>query len=316
MTKIFVLGGTGFIGEPALIQIASRPGVQVSALARSQSTAKRINALGANAVIGDLSVPGPWQEAVAQADVVVHVAQPATFGQRVTASTARQYEADRLAMDRNLFAALPTGRKTRVVYVAGNSYYGETGNGAPKDETMTPQPTGFGPYIMSAVEGVERLASDDREVIVAFPGAVYGKGSWFKQYFLDPIAANKPVMRVSGPEHWASPILVDDCGRAIAHLALLDTARVIGASSRYFLVDDQPATYNDLAVAAARAMAKPLKSRAIPGFMLGLFAGQIIRSYMETDSKYSNAKLRATGFEFLHPSFSTGIPSLFLKAPE
>src|SRR5271170_4491827 len=108
-------------------------------------------------------------------------------------------------MERNLFEALPAGRKTRLVYVAGNSYYGETGAGASLDETMTPRPTGFGPYITAAVDAVERLADAGREVVVAFPGAVYGNGSWFKQYFPDPIAVNKPVMRVSGPHHWVSP---------------------------------------------------------------------------------------------------------------
>ena len=204
-TKVFVLGGTGFIGEPALRSLAGRSDVEIEALARSPSKARGFEAAGAKAVIGDLKTPGSWRDAVARADAVVHIAQPATFGARVTRSAAARYESDRLTMDRNLFEALPAGRKTRLVYVAGNSYYGETGAGAPLDETMTPRPTGFGPYITVAVDTVERLADAGREVVVAFPGAVYGNGSWFKQYFPDPIAVNKPVMRVSGPHHWVSP---------------------------------------------------------------------------------------------------------------
>jgi nucleoside-diphosphate-sugar epimerase len=309
--NVFIVGATGFIGEAILKALIRTPDVTVRALARSTSSAQRIRAAGALAVTGDLKSAGAWQKAVAEADLVVHAAQPATFGQRITAKVARRYEAERLTLDRQLFGELRSDRKMRLVYLSGNSFYGETGAGQLKDETMTPRPTGFGPYIQSAVHAAEALAGINREVIVVFPGAVYGRGSWLKQYFLDPIEAGKPVMRVSGPPHWASPILVHDCGRAVAHLALMDSSQLRTPSERFFLVDDRPVTYDDIAASAATALGKTLKTRNVPGFMLGLFAGAIVRSYMETDSKYSNAKLRATGFEFQHPTITTGMASLF-----
>ncbi|MGZ3425912.1 MAG: NAD-dependent epimerase/dehydratase family protein [Polyangia bacterium] len=305
-TPVFVLGATGFIGERALHHLVASRDLEVSALARSPAAAARIEAAGAKALLGALDKDGDWQRAVAKAEVVVHAAQPQTFGKRITAAVARRYEADRLALDGRLFAALPGDRRTRLVYVSGNSFYGETGTGAPLDETMTPHPTGFGPYIVRAVEAVERLHGPNREVIAAFPGAVYGRGSWMKQFFIDPIAAGKKVMRLSGPPHWASPIHVDDCGRALAHLVTLRSPE-----RRYFLVDDEPKTYDDLARTLADVMRRPLKIQTIPGFMLGLFAGQIIRSYMQTDSRYSNRRLRASGFEPKYPTIATGIPALF-----
>ncbi len=311
MTRnVFVLGATGFIGTAVLRSLTRNPTVTVQALARSARAADHIAAAGARPVSGDLGEPGAWQKAVSLADVVIHAAQPATFGQRITPSVARAYEARRLTLDAHLFGALPMGRRTRVVYVAGNSYFGETGSGTPQTEAMTPRPTGFGPYIQAAVEAARALADTGREVIIAFPGAVYGRGSWFKQYYLDPIEAGKPVMRVAGPAHWASPISVEDCGRALAHLALVDSAILQSPVEGYFLVDDKPVTYDEIAITAAAVLQKPLKVRVIPGWMLGLFAGGIVRSYMETDSKYANVKLRATGFEFRDPTIDQGIRRL------
>jgi NAD dependent epimerase/dehydratase family enzyme len=89
------------------------------------------------------------------------------------------------------------------------------------------------------------------------------------------------------------------------------SSRLRTSTERFFVVEDKPVTYDEIAAAAASAVAKPLKTRSIPGWLLGLFAGGIIRSYMETDSKYLNAKLRATGFQFQHSTIDTGMPSLF-----
>lgn len=309
--QVFVVGATGFIGEQVLRSLLTMQDVAVTAMARSATSAQKLESLGAAVLRGDLELDGAWQQALSNVDVIVHVAQPATFGQRVTKKAAVDYEKDRLLMDQRLFAALPTSHSLRLVYVAGNSYYGETGAGPALDEHMKPNPTGFGPYITKAVHNVEALANPNLQVVIAFPGAVYGQGSWLKQYFIDPIAGGQAVMRISGAAHWASPVHVKDAGAAIAHLASMAAGNFATRAERFFVVDQQPVTYDEIAASVAKALNKPLKTRSIPGFLLGLFAGEVVRSYMQTDSKYSSAKLQATGFHFEYPSIATGIPSLF-----
>ena len=310
MTRILLVGASGFIGRETLAALTARPDVAVEALVRSDASAKEAAKLGAAPILGDLEHQGNWRDVAARADVIIHAAQPPTFGQRVTEKAARTYETRRLAMDRNLFEALPAGGAKRIVYVSGNSFFGETGAAAALDETMERHPTGFGPYIQSAVAQAERQAEKGHETIVAFPGAVYGAGSWLKQYFIHPIKAGKAVMLVAGRPKWASPVAVSDCGGAIAHLALLPSERLASRAERYFVVDDRPATYDEIAEAVARALGKNARIRRIPGFMLQLFAGKIVRSYMETNSKYRNDKLKATGFALRYPTIDSGIPAL------
>jgi uncharacterized protein len=171
MARLFVTGGTGFIGR-VLVELARDAGHDVQVLARA----------GGENVRGDLMERGAWEAEARRAELVVHLAQPPTFGGRVTRARATAYADARLRMDANLLGAIsPTAR---VVYVAGTSFYGDLGP-IVRDETATPRPRGWGPYIAPALEAVERRAG--ARVVTAFPGYVYGDGSWFREFVLLPI---------------------------------------------------------------------------------------------------------------------------------
>ena len=75
--SIFVTGGSGFIGG-AFLRLALAAGKQVQVLTRSESSAERVRRQGAQPVLGDLTAPGPWQAVAAQAETVLHLAQPET----------------------------------------------------------------------------------------------------------------------------------------------------------------------------------------------------------------------------------------------
>ena len=119
--RIFVTGATGFIGAHFL-RAAVTVGHQVDALTRSKDCAASLSCLGATAIVGDLSdAEGVWREALTNADAVVHLAQPQTFGGRLTKARARQYCVSRLKMDRVLFHAIDPAKTRRIIYVAGTS---------------------------------------------------------------------------------------------------------------------------------------------------------------------------------------------------
>ena len=117
---IFVTGGTGFIGARTLYNLQNENDIEVLALARSERSAGKIKDSGATPIPGDMLKPGDWQNQVSKAGIVIHVAQPETFGKRITKTTAKRYEADRLAMDHNLFEALSKEYKPKLVYMSGH----------------------------------------------------------------------------------------------------------------------------------------------------------------------------------------------------
>ncbi|MCB1484663.1 MAG: NAD-dependent epimerase/dehydratase family protein [Hyphomicrobiaceae bacterium] len=302
--RIFVTGATGFIGA-ALLRAATQAGCEVDALTRSENHAASLTALGVRAVVGDLlDETGIWRDAVSKADAVIHLAQPQTFGGRVTKSRARRYCASRLAMDRALFTAIDPARTRRIVYVAGTSYYGECGHEI-CDEDAVPHPRGWGPYLRPAIETLPSYVDCGLPIVAAFPGWVYGPGSWFAQYVLEPLHAGKPVYGLRGRPRYTSPVHLDDCAHALLHL--IDHGKV---GSRYFIVDDAPIHGEQLAELAAKALNVNGHGRKLPFTLLKLLVGQVIAESLAYENRLSNNRLRSTGFVFKFPSCEQGVPQV------
>jgi len=303
----FVTGGTGFIGS-AVVAALVAAGEPVQALTRSSHSAAAVRQLGAEPVPGDLVAPGDWQRQVRAAGRVVHAAQPATFGGRLTAKVGQRYRADRLVQDRALLDALdPT---SRLVYLSGNSYFGQTGPDTARDETMDRHPTGFGPYVQDAVAEVRRRIDTGLDAVVAFPGAVYGDGAWLAQYTLTPLRAGKPVYELGGRRRRTSPIAVTDVARAVTFLTAQPAEAFSDVGRLLFLVDDQPLTFHEINQIAAASLDLPARYRRVPAPLMRLLAGQVGYEYLATDAVYSNARLSSLGFQLEHPSAHEGIPAL------
>lgn len=77
--KIFVTGGTGFVGN-ALLRKLIGDGHSVTALVRSEDGAAHVEALGARPVFGSLSNTLDWADRLRGHDAVVHAAGPIDFG--------------------------------------------------------------------------------------------------------------------------------------------------------------------------------------------------------------------------------------------
>ncbi len=56
-------------------------------------------------------------------------------------------------------------------------------------------------------------------IVTAFPGWVYGNGSWFRERVIEPVMAGRRVLQFGDTGPWVSPIHVHDCARALVHLA-------------------------------------------------------------------------------------------------
>jgi nucleoside-diphosphate-sugar epimerase len=303
VSSVFVTGGSGFIGT-AFVRAAVAGGWTVRALARSGSSASRLRALGAEPVEGDvLDEHGAWRAVAADSDTVAHVAQPQTYGGRITGARARRWRDERLTMDRALLSALDPARVQRVVYVAGTSYYGNCGADVPHDEDVTPRPQGWGPYVAPALDALHEYAARGLPVVTAFPGWVYGPGSWFAEYVIEPLHAGKPVTGLSGRSRITSCVHVDDSAAALVHLLTHGEP-----GRRYFVVDDAPVESDRLGRAAAAALGVPFRSRSVHPLICRLLLGRIITESLQYENRLSNRRLRATGWTPRFATYEHGVP--------
>lgn len=302
--RLFVTGGTGFIGT-RFVSLALEAGYRVRVLTRNARAAEQWKHEGVSVVQGDLLTPGPWQEEAAASDEVVHLAQPLTFGARVTHQRAMAYREQRLRMDSMLLDSLKPGTVRRVLYVGGTSYYGDQGSQL-VTEDATPRPTGWGPYIAPAIESLPRHLERGLPLVETYPGSVYGLGSWFVEYALVPLKAGKRLFGLKETlTHHMSPIHVEDCARALLHL--LEHGEV---GRRYFVVDDQPATFGELTRVAAEALGVSYRKVFVPRWLCRLLLGPVLTDSLTSEARLSNARLHGTGFQFHYPTLREGVPAL------
>ncbi|MDF1552054.1 MAG: TIGR01777 family oxidoreductase [Deferrisomatales bacterium] len=122
--KIFVTGGTGFVGS-RLVPFLVQAGHRVHLLLRDQE--RRPPAAPVVTVsVGDPNLPGPWWEPLAGCDAAVNLAGHPIFC-RWTAKVKALIRDSRIATTRNLVAALPGDRPFPLVSASGIGIYGDGG---------------------------------------------------------------------------------------------------------------------------------------------------------------------------------------------
>lgn len=78
MLRVFVTGGSGFLGQK-LISSLIQNGHQVMALSRSQQSDKTLSNLGASVTRGDLQHIDEWKHCLKGCDIFFHLAAPVIF---------------------------------------------------------------------------------------------------------------------------------------------------------------------------------------------------------------------------------------------
>jgi nucleoside-diphosphate-sugar epimerase len=229
--RIFLTGGTGYIGA-AVLDALVRGGHRVDALARNSEKAAELQARGATPVLGNLSEPATYADAVAVADGAVHTAYE--YSPR-----GRQVDAD--AIDAMLAAPSKPGRF--FIYTSGVWVLGSCAS--PLDESADLQPAELVAWRPSHEQRVLAAASGGLRTAVIRPGIVYGGsrgivGGLFKD------AANGLVRVVgSGENHW--PLIYErDLGELYLRLAVHPDA-----SGIFHANDEGDEQVNDLVAAIA-----------------------------------------------------------------
>ena len=209
--KIFITGGTGYIGS-AVARKAISLGHQVTALVRddkSQAAGELIR-LGASLHLGDLRSPDSFSAAAGAADGVIHAAST----NDALAGTADEATAVAMLSQMNSGAAF--------VYTSGTWVYGNT-RGEPATEASTLNPTPLVAWRPAVEQSVRALATR-RSVaaVILRPGMVHGYGGGVFG-MLAGMALQSGCVKLVGDRrnHWPT-VHVDDL--AAAYLSAVERA--------------------------------------------------------------------------------------------
>jgi dihydroflavonol-4-reductase len=175
--KVFVTGGTGFIGGEVVRQLRGR-GDEVVCLARSPQKALGLTELGCEIVAGDLGDAEALRSGMKGCDAVAHVAAMYEVGIPAKQHPA-MYEANVRGTERVMRAALEA-KVAKVVYVSTVGIFGDT-HGEVVDESYQHPGREFTSYYeetkLEAHRIVRRMMREDGlPGVIVQPGGVYGPG--------------------------------------------------------------------------------------------------------------------------------------------
>ncbi len=175
--KIFLTGGTGFIGGEVARQLRAR-GDEVSCLVRTLEKGKTLAELGCELVNGDLSDTAVLRAGMEGCDAVVHAAAMYEVGIPAKQHPA-MWEANVAGTERVMKAALEA-KVPRTVYVSTVGAFGNTHRKVVDETYEHPGKEFTSYYEETKLEGhrvVKRMIADQNlPAIIVQPGGVYGPG--------------------------------------------------------------------------------------------------------------------------------------------
>ncbi|KAI1820713.1 putative NAD dependent epimerase/dehydratase [Xylaria intraflava] len=278
--RIFMTGGSGYIGS-RIVELALREGHTIRALSRSAAGTAKLQALGAEPVPGDVSSLDILRAEAAQADVVIHLADP--WIDNFSAPYEKVIGIDGAAVDAMVQGlAKSTGRKllidtSGVGVVKPDDHDGET------DEDAAPNPNPLNGRIHRETHSLSKAGHGGvRVCMMRLPPFVYGRGASGVKLFMEIFAKLGFVPCVGGGTTRTSVVHVDDAARA--YVLAITRACVGDGNVRaiYNLTSSTETTFRELGAAMADALALPLREMSVSettaaagGLVAGFFSDRI-----------------------------------------
>jgi dihydroflavonol-4-reductase len=175
--RAFVTGGGGFIGRQLVRRLVAS-GVEVRAMARSDSSAAWLRDAGCDVVGGDVLDASAMADALGGCDVAYHLAGDYRVGIRPSERAAME-AANVTATERTLDAAVAAG-VGRIVHVSTINAFGDTGYRVVDETYERPRPYRYVSFYdetkhRAHLVAHERMAAG-APVLIAMPGGAYGPG--------------------------------------------------------------------------------------------------------------------------------------------
>lgn len=250
-------GGSGFIGG-ALISRLVGEGVQVTALARSKSSAERVRALGAEPFMGDLNPVGNMAEGAAGCGVAYHAA---AFVQQW--GPWSEFQSATVDGTANALAACREAGVKRFVHVGTEAALVDGNALVNADETWPLKPDSRAYYPRSKARAEQAVVATNgeggMETVVVRPRFVWGPGDTTLLPGIVELMRSGKFAWVGGGGNLTSTAHVENVVEGL----VLAAEKGRGGEA-YFVTDGEPIAFREMITALAATQGVEPGSRNVP----------------------------------------------------
>lgn len=300
--KVFITGGTGFVGTYLSRQLTKR-GHEVLVLTRTSREAESLTP-GVTSVSGDPNEPGPWQEQAAECDGFINLAGASIFTYW-TESAKRVIRNSRLNTTRNLVDAIRmrAGQPAVLVNASAVGYYGPQDDDRLLEEHSPPGHDFLARLAHDWEQEAQRAAEGGVRVVLCRFGIVLGKEGGalakmipaFRKWLGSPLGNGRQWFPWIHQEDLANIVLF-----SLEHQSLTGPINCVAP----YAVRNREFT-EVLAKTLNRAVILP----AVPAFILKIVLGEFGNVLLK-GQRVHPVRLLSEGFEFRYPTLQEALTNL------
>jgi len=302
--KIFMTGGTGFVGTTLTRELTAK-GHSVTVLMRKVELGQSLPA-GASSLEGDPTIRGSWQQRVPEHEAFINLAGSSIFT-RWTDETKRSIRESRILTTKHLVEAMAPrkGKETVLFSTSAVGYYGFHG-----DEELgedSPPGTDFLATLAREweAEAVKAKEYGVRVVLTRF-GIVMGRNGGMLGEVV-PIFRKFLGANLGSGDQWLSWVHEQDLARIF--LTLLDTRALEGPLN---CTAPEPVRNREFTETLGSVLGVPTFLPPVPGFILQLMKGEF-GSVILKGQRVLPRRLLAAGFQFLYPTLKEALTEILRK---
>ena len=299
--RIFITGGTGFVGSSLTRELAGR-GHQVTVLDRTIKSQKDFPP-AVSWIEADSTKRGAWQDIAAGHDLFINLAGASVFS-RWTEKTRRSIRESRILTTDNLVEAMSRNKKNRLRLFSASAvgYYGFHAEGDLGEEA--PPGHDFLASIAADWEAAALKASAfHAKVIVCRFGIVLGRRGGALQQML-PVFRSYLGSPLGSGRQWFSWIHEQDLVRIF--LFLLDRGDIEGPLN---CTAPKPVRNVEMTKALGKVLGVPTLPLHVPGFLMKLVLGEF-GDVLLKGQKAIPRRFEALGFRFAFPTIRAALEDL------
>ncbi|MGD8539420.1 MAG: TIGR01777 family oxidoreductase [Candidatus Aminicenantes bacterium] len=301
--KIFLTGGTGFIGR-SLTELLVQEGHSVQIITRNPGKTARFHQ-GVAFIQGNPTAVGPWQEKLKDCDAVFNLAGASIF-ERWTKANKQKILDSRVLTTRNIVDALSQRRQreTHLLNASAIGYYGYH-----QDERLDESAPPGADFLASVSERWEAEALKAEEVgvrvVLCRFGIVLGRKGGALGKLL-PVFKAGLGSRLGSGRQWFSWIHERDLVNILLHLLLdKDSKGPVNCTTPY------PVRNSEMTKILGAVLKRPTVLPPVPGFVLKMMLGEFAESLLR-GQRIVPAKLEAQNFPLRFPDIQKAFENLLL----